>query len=183
MHKKTKNRLNIFHMDFNFVSLKRDYLRDWLRCLKAMGFNAILWELEDKVQWETCPECVWPEALSKKEFKELLAYSRSLGLEPIPLLQTIGHAEYVLQHKKYRSFRELDERHDCYCTSNPKVKKFLKAWIQEYLELFGNIRYFHLGGDEAYVFGKCPKCSSYAEAHSRNKLFGNHIRALAEPLP
>lgn len=179
---KTHKSLNIFHMDFNYVSLNREYIRDWLRQVKGMGFNAILWELEDKVQWKTCPECVWPEAMSQKEFKELLAYSRSLGLEPIPLLQTIGHAEYVLKHRKYFPFRELADHHDCYCTSNPQVTKFLRTWIEEYLNLFGDIRYFHLGGDEAYVFGKCPKCSAYAAANGKNTLFGNHIRALAEPL-
>ncbi len=182
MPKNTDNKLKIFHMDFNYVSLKREYIRDWLRRLKDMGFNAILWELEDKVQWETCPECVWPEAMSKKEFRDLLSYSRALGLEPVPLLQTIGHAEYVLMQKKYRPFRELDERHDCYCTSNAKVTRFLKSWVEEYLDLFGDIRHFHLGGDEAYAFGKCPKCAAYIKGHSRNKLFGNHIRALAEPI-
>ena len=147
----TTANLNIFHMDFNFVSLRKDYLRAWLRRLPGLGFNAILWELEDKVQWETCPECVWPEALSKAEFREILAETRALGLEPIPLLQTVGHAEYVLQHQPYHAFRELPARHDCYCTSNSKVKTFLKTWITEYVELFGDIRYFHLGGDEAYV--------------------------------
>ena len=175
-------KLNIFHMDFNYIALRKDYLRAWLRRLPALGFNAILWELEDKVQWETCPECVWPEALSKTEFKELLAETRALGLEPIPLLQTVGHAEYVLQHPPYHSFRELSDRHDCYCTSNAQVTTFLKAWIAEYLELFGDLRYFHLGGDEAYVFGKCPRCSADPTPQGRNKLFGNHIRALAEPL-
>ena len=149
MRRKSGKRLAVFHMDLKFVSLKREYLRDWLRRLKEMGFNAILWELEDKVQWETCPECVWPEAMSKKEFREIFSYSKSLGLEPIPLFQTLGHAEYVLRQKKYRSFRELDTHLDCYCTSNDGVTKFLRSWIEEYLDLFGDLRYFHLGGDEA----------------------------------
>lgn len=176
------DQMNIFHMDFNGVSLKGDYVRSWLRRLKGMGFEAILWELEDKVQWETCPECVWPEAMSKDEFREILSYSRALGLEPIPLLQTVGHAEYVLLKEKYVPFRELGERHDCYCTSNPGVVKFLLAWVAEYLELFGDIRHFHLGGDEAYVFGKCPACAATIEKHGRNQLFGSHIRTLAAPL-
>lgn len=175
-------RLNIFHLDFNYVALRPDYIRDWLQRLKAMGFNAILWELEDKVQWETCPECVWPEALSKRAFRKLLDESRALGLEPIPLLQTVGHAEYVLQHKPYRAFREVDTRHDCYCTSNPRVTKFLKAWITEYLDLFGDIRHFHLGGDEAYVFGTCPACAAEVAQDGATALFGRHIRALAKPL-
>jgi len=182
MINKPGTKLNVFHMDFNYVSLRLEYVRDWLLQLKGLGFNAILWELEDKVQWETCPECVWPEALTKKEFRELLDYSRLLGMEPIPLLQTVGHGEYVLMHERYRPFRELDGHHDCYCVSNPGVTRFLGAWVEEYLELFGDIRHFHLGGDEAYVFAKCPKCSAHAAKQGRNTLFGNHIRALAEPV-
>jgi len=175
-------KLTIFHLDFNFVSLQRDYVREWLRRLKGLGYNAILWELTDKVRWEICPECVWPEAMSKKEFREILAYSKSLGLEAIPLLQTVGHAEYVLRHKKYHPFREVADRHDCYCTSNLKVTRFLKSWVEEHLDLFGDLRYFHLGGDEAYVFGKCPRCAAAIKRQGRNQLFGNHIRALAEPI-
>ncbi len=174
--------LRVFHIDLNYVNLKKEYLRGWLEKLKEMGFNAVLWELEDKVCWETCPECVWPEAMSKKDFAEILSFSRKLGLEPIPLLQTVGHAEYVLLHEKYHSFRELEDHHDCYCTSNPEVASFLKAWIEEYLELFGEIRHFHLGGDEAYVFANCAKCSAYAERHGKNSLFGRHIREISQPI-
>jgi hypothetical protein len=149
--------LIVFHIDLNSVSLREDYIRKWLRNAAEMGYNAVLWEVEDKIQWETCPECVNPDAFTKEIFRTLLEYSRNLGLEPIPLLQTIGHAEYVLRHEKYLTFREDSARCDCYCTSNPKVRKFLKAWIAEYLDLFGEVRYFHLGGDEAYRFGTCPK--------------------------
>ncbi len=98
--------LVIFHMNMNYASLREDYIRVWLKKLAEMGYNAILWELEDKVQWETCPECVWPEALSKETFRSILANSRELGLEPIPLLQTAGHAQYVLVQEKYFSDRE-----------------------------------------------------------------------------
>lgn len=170
----------IFHIDMNFVCLKEDYIRKWLRTLAGMGYNAILWEVEDKVQWKTCPECVWPEAMPKETFRRLLAYSRAFGLEPIPLLQTIGHAEYVLLHKPYQQLREQPDRHDCYCTRNPEVRRFLKAWIEEYLDLFGDIRYFHLGGDEAYVFGTCPDCRAYVDVHSRNQLYADHIIDLSE---
>ncbi len=174
--------LIVFHLDLNFVNLRMDYLRRWLNKIAQMGYTAVLWEIENKVQWETCPECVWPEAMTKDEFRGLLDYSRSLGLEPIPLLQTIGHAEYVLQHEPYRSFRELPDRHDCYCTSNPKVRQFLLRWVKEYLALFGPLRHFHLGGDEAYVFGKCPDCQSRIAASSANVLYGEHLTAIAQPL-
>jgi len=174
--------LMIFHIDMNYVCLKTDYLRKWIETIAHMGYTAILWELEDKIRWDTCPECVWPEAMSKAQFKELLAFSRQLGLEPIPLLQTVGHAEYVLKHDRYVDLREVPDRHDCYCTSNPQTRAFLSDWIDEHVELFGDIRHFHLGGDEAYVFGSCPKCLAYAETHGKTKLYADHIGALSTPL-
>lgn len=174
--------LILFHMDFNFTCLSAPYLRLWLKKLADMGYTGILWELEDKIQWDTCPDCVWPEALSKAEFRELLAYASSLGLESIPLLQTIGHGEYVLLTEKYRSFRERPDEHTCYCTSRPEVRAFLKKWIEEYLDLFGPIRYFHLGGDEAYAFASCPECVRRSQSQGRNQLYADHIQDLAQPL-
>ena len=174
--------LRIFHVDLNFVNLRTDYLRRGLKHMAEWGYNAVLWEIENKVSWETCPECVWPEAMSQAEFRDLLAYSRSLGLEPIPLLQTVGHGEYVLQHDRYRPFRELPDRHDCYCTSHADVRAFLSRWVEEYMELFGPLRHFHLGGDEAYVFGQCPVCRDRIAATSASRLYAEHLHAVAEPL-
>ncbi|MEI7435306.1 MAG: family 20 glycosylhydrolase [bacterium] len=174
--------LTLFHMDFNFVCLSTPYIRSWLEKLARMGYTGILWEVEDKVRWSTCPECAWPEAISKPEFREILDFAASLGLEAIPLLQTIGHAEYVLLQEKYRPFRERPDEYTCYCTSRPEVRSFLKKWIEEYLDLFGEIRYFHLGGDEAYAFATCPECASYSRKHGRNRLYAEHVCDLAGPI-
>lgn len=178
----TSDPIIAFHLDMNFICPPLPYLRRWVEQIADMGYNAILWELENKVQWETCPECVWPEAMTKSEFAGLLDYSRSLGLQPIPLLQTIGHAEYVLQHDPYNAFRELPDHHDCYCTTNPAVRSFLKKWITEYLDLFGDLKHFHLGGDEAYVFAQCPRCDSRAARIGRNRLYAEHLIDIAQPL-
>jgi hypothetical protein len=174
--------LIIFHLDFNSVSLREGYIRHWLKNAAEMGYNAVLWEIEDEVKWQTCPECASPDAFSKQEFQDLIAYSRQLGLEPIPLLQTIGHAEYVLQHASRQAMRENPARYDCYCTSNPRVRHFIKKWIREYLHLFGPVRYFHLGGDEAYAFGSCPLCSLTVARHGANGLYSEYLKDIAEPL-
>lgn len=172
----------IFHMDFNHVSLRKEYICRWLERLSDMGYNAILWEIEDKVQLETCSDVIWPEALSKNEFRSILNYSRKLGLEPIPLLQTIGHAEYILKHDAYCHMRELKNRHDCYCTSNLDVRSFLKNMAEEYLDMFGDIQHFHIGGDEAYIFASCPKCKAAAERLNSNSLYAEHIIDIAQPI-
>jgi len=183
--KRTKNTngpLIIFHVDLNSVALKESYLRKWLKDAAGMGYNAVLWEVEGKIKWKTCPECVDKDAFSIDTFKKILAYSKSLGLQPIPLLQTVGHAEYVLRHKKYYSFREDTGRYDCYATCKPEVRKFIKDWIKEYLNIFGGIKYFHLGGDEAYVFAKSPECASKVKEEGKGKLYAEYMKDIAGQL-
>jgi hypothetical protein len=171
-----------FHIDMNIAQFKGPYLKKKLKELAASGYNAILWEVENNIRWETCPECVSPDAFTPAEFKDILAYSRALGLEPIPLLQTIGHCEYVLKNERYRSFAEVPERIDQYCPLNSEVTAFLRKWIDEYLQIFGPVRYFHLGADEAYTLGECPRCRAYAAEHSLSELYIEHINAMSRPL-
>jgi len=175
-------RLTGFHIDMNIAQFRGPYLERQLKALAEKGYNAILWEVENNIRWETCPECVSPDAFTKAEFKEVLAYSRSLGLEPIPLLQTIGHCEYVLKNELYAPLAEVPGRIDQYCPQNPEVAVFLRKWIDEYLEVFGPVRTFHLGADEAYTLGECPKCRAYAAAHSLSELYIDHINAVSAPL-
>jgi hexosaminidase len=142
-------RMRGFHIDMNISQFTGPYLKKELKRLADLGYDTIIWEVENNIQWETCPECVSPDAFSKAEFKDILAYSRRLGLEPIPLLQTIGHCEYVLKHERYKPLAEVPDRIDQYCPQNPAVVPFLRKWIDEYLEVFGQVKYFHLGADEA----------------------------------
>lgn len=175
-------RMTGFHIDMNIAQFRGPYLKKELRALATMGYNAIVWEVENNIRWETCPECVSPDAFTKAEFKDILAYSRSLGLEPIPLLQTIGHCEYVLKNERYKSLAEVPGRIDQYCPRNPEVVAFLRKWIDEYLEIFGPVKCFHLGADEAYTLGECPRCRAYAAEHSLSELYIDHINAMSQSL-
>lgn len=169
----------ILHLDFNSIQMRKDAVIGHLRTAAAAGYTAVLWEVEDKIRWETCPECVHPEAFSKREFRTILEEADRLGLEPIPLLQTFGHAEYILRREKYRAWRENPEIPTCYCVSKPEVRVFLKKFIAEYLELFGGrVREFHLGGDEARQFGTCPVCSK----RNRFELYNEHLNEVADIL-
>src|SRR5512133_1215455 len=108
-----------FHIDMNMAQYQAGYLKSWLAKLAQAGYDSILWEVENNVQWETCPECASPDAFSKDEFRALLNECRALGMEPIPLFQTIGHAEYVLKHPAYAHLKELPDKIDQYCPRNP----------------------------------------------------------------
>jgi len=169
----------ILHVDMKAGMMRREKLVGLLREAAADGYSAVLWEVEDKVRFDACPDVAYAEAYSKKDFKEILAEAAKLGLEPIPLLQTFGHAEYVLSREKYFSWREKKGNPTCYCVLNPEVRTFLAALLKEYLDLFGpSVKEFHLGGDEARVFGTCPACA----ARKKGELYAEHLKFLSSVL-
>ena len=171
-----------FHIDMNGLLYKKEYLKQWLTKLAADGYDTILWELENGVQWDTCPESNDSDALSKIDFKEILKHAKEIGLESIPLLQTIGHAEYVLKNKEYHYLAENIAEQRQYCPLNPDTLGFIHQWIHEYLELFGSIRFFHIGADEAYDLGFCPKCQKKAQESSLSELYIDYINAVIKPI-
>lgn len=170
----------VFHMDFNTIQMRRELVSKLLKEVAASRYTHVLWEIEDKVRLDTCPESAHREAFSKDEFKKILAESKSLGLKNIPLLQTFGHAEYILKLEKYRHLREIDTSTDCYCVSKSGTRELLRKLIAEYLELFGGreMEYFHLGGDECYDFCKCPVCSK----RNAMELYAEHLNAIVGPI-
>ena len=171
--------LLVFHLDFNTLQFRGETVSNLLEHVAANGYNAILWEIENKVRWESCPEVVSPDAYSKDEFRKLLSQARRLGLEPIPLLQTFGHAEYVLECEEYAHLRECPDRKNCYCPSLPESRRFLARFLDEYLDLFGrDVKHFHLGGDEVRGFGSCAACKS----RDPFELYVEHLEAVSTEL-
>lgn len=171
--------LLVLHLDFNSVQMRKESVIDSLRTAAAAGYNAVLWEVEDKIRWETCPECVHHDAFTKEEFRSILDEADRLGLRPIPLMQTFGHAEYILRHGQRRELLEDPAFPSCYCVSRPETRAFLKALLHEYLEVFGSrVKDFHLGGDEAVVFGTCPTCRK----RDKMELYAEHLLAVSEEL-
>ncbi len=169
-----------FHIDMNVGHFSAAYLKRWLKVLALLGYDTIVWEVENMVRWETCPECVAPDAMSKDEFRDLLDECRRLNLLAVPLFQTLGHCEYVLKHAKYAHLAELPDRIDQYCPLHPELMAFLTRWIDEYLDLFGAVPYFHLGADEAWTLGECPHCRAFADSQSVSALYIRHVNRLRD---
>lgn len=134
--------------------------------------------------------------LKKSRVRELVEYARSFGIEVIPEIQSLSHTQYIT-----RAFPEVgesleqsftndeintnltDERPEsgvshCCCPSNPKSYEILFNIIDEVLEVFAPVKYVHIGHDEGYEIGVCPKCRAKAPA----QLFYDDVMKLYEYL-
>ena len=158
------------------------YLKRWLKELAELRYDTILWEVEDCIRWENCPECVSPDAYEKDDFRDVLAYASELGLRAIPLLQTIGHAEYVLKHAAYQHLAELPGEISQYCPLHEELMPFLHRWIAEYFSIFGPVEYFHVGADEAWHLGRCDRCAAKVAETSLSQLYVDHVNKVIEPI-
>ena len=173
--------MKAFHFDFNTAFFRMDYLERFIRKLREYGYDTLLWELEDFVRWDSVPHASQCDSISKAKLRKLLDSACELGFENIPLLQCLGHCEYVLHHPEYAHLADAPGMLSPYCPSNGKVLEFLAAWLKEYMALFADSRYIHLGCDEVWQLGeKCPACQQRIAQSGKGALMAEHINFLSK---
>ncbi len=127
----------------------------------------------------------------KSAVKDLVDYCRSFGIEVIPEVQALGHVQFMTEaypEIAERATDATDEQIDTreadlppsdfyahsYCPSNPKSYELLFDILDEVLELFAPCPYVHMGHDEVYQLGVCPKCRK----RTRADLFAEDIEKI-----
>ncbi len=113
----------------------REVWRRIVDFLPENGFNALVIDIGEGIQYEKRPELAVPGAWSKDELRAELARLRKMGIEPIPKLNFSSchdgwlgeYARMKGTHYYYEAVRDI---------------------IDEVCELFAPVRYFHLGMDE-----------------------------------
>lgn len=95
--------------------------------------------------------------LSQATVREICAYARAHGLEPIPEVPCLSHADYLMAGRTDFAERPEDPYPDTYCPSNPKSYQILFEVMDEVIAVF-EPKVMHIGHDEYYVYGVCPRC-------------------------
>ena len=114
------------------------------------------------------------KAVEKETLKEFIDYIRSFGIEVIPEVQSLGHVQFMTYTYPEIAERDAADTEDvdirladalpaqvyphCYCPSNPRSYEILFDLLDEVIELFAPLTYVHIGHDEVYKIGVCPKC-------------------------
>jgi len=167
------------HLDLKGAMAPASYWREVIATLGHYKINAVLIEYEDKFPYATHPEIVGPGALSRDEIEELLETAADHFVEVIPLLQTIGHVEYILRRPEYAALRESGSLTQL-CPQEPAAQGLVLELLDELLEAHPQARWVHLGADEAWLLGDCPRCRVVAERDGKLALYLEAIRPAIE---
>lgn len=142
------------------------------------------WEKGLKGEWPHFPhgEAGWGATVKKDVLRDFVAYSRSFGVDVIPEIQSLGHVQFMtVAHPDIAERAETVEKKEeidgkdadippnefyghSYCPSNPKSYEILFDLIDEIVDVFSPKEYVHMGHDEVYQIGVCPRCKDKSPA-------------------
>ena len=163
------------HYDLKGLMPKFDALMQSLVELSRLKLNCILLEYEDKFPWSRESGLASALALSERQLRRFLAEARARHVRVIPLVQSLGHAEMVLRHRKYARLREVRDNFYQYCPSNRGSVELIRRLIDEVAEFHPEEPFFHVGADEAWLLGTCPRCERAARRVGKNGLYLKHM--------
>jgi hypothetical protein len=120
---------------YDELSLDENVWRKVIDFLPSQGFNTVLIDVGDAMEYERHPEISVKGAWSKDKLRKELNYIRSLGMTPLPKLNfSACHDAWLKQYS--------------WMLSTPTYYQVCKDLIEEVVEVFDNPEYFHLGMDE-----------------------------------
>jgi len=114
--------------------------------------------------------------VEKKDVSVFCDYVRSFGIEVIPEVQTLGHVQFMTAaHPDIAEVAEYAGKAEdedlmladaspikfyphCYCPSNEKSYEIAFDLLEEIIEVFRPTEFVHMGHDEVYEIGVCPRC-------------------------
>lgn len=170
--------LRAMHLD---MKTQMHRFEDWLALIDRLAelkFNAVVVEYEDKFPYSRRSEVVHPEALTADQVRRMQAFAAARHVDVIPLVQTIGHLEFALTRSGYEKLRELPEAISDICPLNEDGYRLAADLVTDVVEGHPEAKFIHLGGDESWHLGSCPRCQEKVRRQGRSALYVDHMTRL-----
>ena len=152
-----------YHIDLKRAMWRLDYLLEFMRRLKQWGFNSVVLEIEDKFRFSRHPSLAHPDSPTHGQWREWAQSCRDIGIDVVPLVQTLGHLEFALNKPAYAHLREEAGLRHHVDVTNPGSVPFVLELVQEAVDVFQPEKFFHVGGDETAELAAGGRLESWRE--------------------
>ena len=135
-------------------------LKRLVRLCGVLSYTHVVLEFWGMLRYDCCFELSWEHAFSKEEIASVIREARALGMEPIPMINHLGHASscridtgkhVVLDQNPTLQYLFTPDGW-CWNIFSSEARALLRQMRKELYELFGEGNYFHIGCDEAHIF-------------------------------
>ena len=134
-------------------------LKKYIRLFAMLQYTHVVLEFWGSLKFDTLSALAWENAYTKNEIKEVIKEAKFLGIEPIPMFNSLGHAScsrsYGGKHTALDNDLSLYHLFTpdgwAWDLENEEVWTLLKNLRRELYEVFEGCEYFHLGFDESHI--------------------------------
>lgn len=154
------------------------------------GYHELYLHLEDAVEFPSLPGVARADAYSRRDFEKLVAAATRAGIKVVPIVNLIGHTQYLIKHPTLRDLNELRapdgsplERGQI-CPLHPRLPEVAEKLLRD-MAPFCTAGKVHVGLDESFHLGKCPRCRAEVAGAGLAAHFAAHatrLHALAASL-
>lgn len=145
-----------------------------------LKMNAMLIEFEAMFPYKKYPQLSSGFAFTREQLFRVKELCKKNHVTIIPVLQCLGHVYYILRYPEFAHLREIRDTTQQFCPSNPAVKELYIELADEILEIFDDIQYFHMGGDEAMKLAQCPECKKIHSVKGMSGVYGDHVNSIGK---
>ncbi len=169
-----------FHIDLRIQVMTPQALKNFADELVELGMNTLVVEWEGTYPFKKHAVISNKFSYSREEVKDFISYCEGIGIEVIPLQQSLGHVEYILRNPRYSVLKEDDKDISQLCPlQSEEAQKLFTGLLSDLAEMH-NSDYIHIGGDETYLLGHCEECSKKVAEEGKSKLFVDHMKMIAD---
>jgi len=169
-----------FHLSMSGSTPTLSALLEQIRTLKFLKYNGFVIEFENKFPYTWNNSFLHPDHYTLDDIRQIRETAKNFGIEIVPLLQCLGHLEYILKKEDFCKLCETPGQVDSACPLNPRTFELFTHCAQEIIAQFPDTNFFHIGADEVRVLGECPQCRTHVKKHGRFSTYKHYIKRTTE---
>lgn len=175
--------IRAFQWDFARQVERLDFLKKLLPRYAAWGYQELYLHLEDAVHYPSLPGIGRDDAYAYEELGELVLAAAQSGIRVVPIVNLLGHTQYLIKHPDWRDLNELrDERGKALeqgqiCPLHPRTLEVADKLLRD-MAPYCTAGKIHVGLDESFHLGKCPRCREEVARLGLPGHFAGHVNRL-----
>ncbi len=175
--------IRAFQWDLARQVERLDFLKSQLPRYAAWGYQELYLHLEDAVHYPSLPGIGRSEAYAYEELGELVLCAAQNGIRVVPIVNLLGHTQYLIKHSELRELNELqDERGDPLvsgqiCPLHPRTLEIAEKLLRD-MAPYCTAGKVHVGLDESFHLGQCPRCREEVARLGLAGHFAGHVNRL-----
>ena len=175
--------IRAFQWDLARQVERLDFLLPWLPRYAEWGYQELYLHLEDAVEYPSLPGVARPDAYTIRQFARLVDAATAAGLRVVPIVNLLGHTQYLV---KVPGLRDLNELRDAsgrpldrgqICPLHPRTMEVAEKLLRD-MAPFCTAGKVHVGLDESFSLGQCPHCRADIRRHGLAGHFADHVGRL-----